>query len=76
MVSRQQAETALARVLLEHIRNDAYPSTTQMTMLEQVIPASLVQEYMNVLLTKVSQDQWPSTPMLARIRRVAQALPA
>jgi len=39
MVSRQQAETALARVLLEHIRNDAYPSTTQMTMLEQVIPA-------------------------------------
>jgi hypothetical protein len=76
MVSRQQAETALARVLLERIRNDAYPSTTQMTMLEQVIPASLVQEYMNVLLTKVSQDQWPSTPMLARIRRVAQALPA
>ncbi len=76
MVSRQEAETALARVLLERIRNDTYPSTTQMGMLEDIIPPSLVQEYLTVLLKKVSEDQWPSTPMLARIKRVAQALPA
>ena len=76
MVSRQQAETALARLLLERIRNDTYPSTTQMGMLEDIIPPSLVQEYLTVLLKKVSEDQWPSTPMLARIKRVAQALPA
>jgi hypothetical protein len=76
MVSRQEAETALARVLLERIRNDTHPSTTQMGMLEDIIPPSLVQEYLTVLLKKVSEDQWPSTPMLARIKRVAQALPA
>ena len=76
MVSRQKAEAALAGVLLERIRNDTYPSTTQMAMLEQILPESLVQEYLTVLLTKVAQDQWPSVPMLGRIRRVAEALPA
>lgn len=76
MVSRPETETALARVLLERIRNDTYPSTTQMAMLEEIIPSSLVQEYLTVLLKKVSEDQWPSAPMLARIKRVAQALPA
>ena len=75
MVTRQKAETAYARMLLDHIRNDAHPSTTQMAMLEQVIPQELVQEYLNVLLTKVADDQWPSIPMLHRIQRVAQALP-
>ena len=75
MVCRPEAETALARVLL----NASATTPTQHDAdgdARRNLPSSLVQEYLTVLLKKVSEDQWPSTPMLARIKRVAQALPA
>ena len=74
MVNREKAQTALARVLLEHIRHDTYPSTTHMAILEQTIPPDLVGEYLTVLLSKVVDDQWPSIPMLRRIQRIASQL--
>jgi hypothetical protein len=74
MVNREKAQTALARILLENIRRDTYPSTTQMSMLEQVIPSALLGEYLTILLAKVSDDRWPSIPMLRRIQRVSSQL--
>jgi hypothetical protein len=74
MVNREKAQTALARVLLEHIRRDNYPSTTHMAMLEQTIPPDLLGEYLTVLLSKVVDDQWPSVPMLRRIQRITSSL--
>lgn len=74
MTDRQEAQTALARLLLEKIRQDNYPSTTQMSLLEQVIPRPLVREYVNVLLEKVLVDRWPSTSMLQRLRRIIEQM--
>lgn len=75
MVRRLQAETVLSRLLLENIRRDQYPSVTQMDMLEQTIPPTLVGEYLTVLLEKLAADTVPSVPMLARVQRVSQSLP-
>jgi hypothetical protein len=73
-VSREQAQTALLRVLLEKIREDRYPSYTQMTMLEQMLPPSLYREYLNVLLQKVMSENRPSITMLRRIQKFASQL--
>jgi hypothetical protein len=73
-VSREQAQTALSRVLLEKIREDKYPSYTQMTMLEQTLPRSLYREYLNVLLEKVMSENRPTITMLRRIQRFSSQL--
>jgi len=73
-VSREEAQTALSRILLEKIRRDKHPSYTQMTMLEQSLPASLHRDYLNILLQKVIEDDRPSITMLRRIQRIADQL--
>lgn len=75
MVRREQAEAVFTRLLLENIRRDNHPSVTQMNMLEQNIPPSLVGEYLTVLLEKLGADSVPSVSMLQRYQRVAQSLP-
>jgi hypothetical protein len=68
-LSREQAETALARVLLQRLRADKYPSYTQMTILERTLPPSLNRAYLSILLEKVLDDPFPSVTMLRRIHR-------
>jgi len=73
-LSREDVQTALAQVILARVREDNYPSTTQMDLLEQVIPPGLVRDYVNVLLEKVLVTRWPSISMLRRLQRVASQL--
>lgn len=67
---RQQAQVVLARLLMDKIRTDKYPSTTQMDLLEQMIPRALATEYFDALLEKVAVDQFPSVSLLARMSRL------
>jgi hypothetical protein len=71
---REEAEVAFANFLIERIRQDKYPSVTQMNLLEQAIPRPLILRYVNVLLEKVAEDNWPSNPMLKRLNRVIDAM--
>lgn len=70
MNDRQEAQVALARLLINKIRTDKYPSGTQMDLLEGMIPQQLASEYFDVLLEKVAMDQWPSVSLLARMSRL------
>jgi hypothetical protein len=70
----QEAQVALARLLMSKIRSDKYPSSTQMDILEQMIPRALASEYFDVLLEKVALDQWPSNSLLARMSRLTGAM--
>jgi hypothetical protein len=74
MVTAEEAQTALARILLERVRRDKYPSWTHIQLLEEVLPQSLQREYVNVLLEKVVSDSSPSIPMLRHVARLAQNL--
>jgi hypothetical protein len=73
-VSSEQAQTALSRVLLAKLRQDKYPSSTEMDILEQTLPPSLEREYLNVLLEKVLVERRPSITMLRRIQRFSSQL--
>jgi hypothetical protein len=70
MNDKQEAQVALARLLIDKIRTDKYPSGTQMDLLEQMIPRPLASEYFDALLEKVAMDQWPSVSLLARMSRL------
>ena len=74
MNDRQEAQVALARLLLSKIRSDMYPSSTQMDILEQMIPRGMASEYFDVLLEKVAVDQWPSVSLLARMSRLCATM--
>lgn len=71
---REEAQVALARLLLSKIRTDHYPSSTQMDILEQMIPRVMASEYFDVLLEKVAADQWPSISLLARMSRLTATM--
>jgi hypothetical protein len=73
-VTREEAQTAIARVLLERVREDKYPSWTHIRLIEQVIPPPLQREYINVLLEKVLADSHPSIPMLRHIVGLTQRM--
>ena len=74
MDDRAELQVLLARLLMDKIRTDKYPSSTQMDMLEQMIPRALAPEYFDVLLEKVAADQWPSNALLARMSRITASM--
>ena len=74
MNDRQEAQVGLARLLIDKIRTDTYASSTQMDLLEGMIPRVLASEYFDVLLEKVAVDQWPSNSLLARMSRLTATM--
>ena len=74
MADHDEARTMLAKVLLERVRRDTHPSSTQMTLLEQTMPSEMRDEYVAVLLDKVLADESPSITMMRRIARVTQSM--
>lgn len=73
-VSPEKAQSAVARLLMERVRQDKHPSSTQLGMLEQILPPSMYGDYLTMLLSKVAADRWPSVSMLARIQRFSERL--
>lgn len=74
MNDREQAQTAMANLLLERVRQDRYPSTVHMELLELTLPPSLRRDYVNILLEKVVSENHPSIPMMQRIIRISARL--
>lgn len=74
-MDRDDAREWLVAFLLEKVREDPYPSTTHLDLIEQLIPRHMVPEYLAVLMDKVERDRFPSIPMLRRMKRVAECLP-
>jgi hypothetical protein len=70
-----ESRIALAGVLLEKVRQERYPSSTQMDIIEQVLPSPLLSRYVEILLEKVAQDDRPSIPMIQRIQRLISIMP-
>jgi hypothetical protein len=74
-MNRIESQAVLAGVLLKKVREDRYPSSTEMTMIEQIIPPQLLPRYAEVLIEKVAQDNRPSISMLHRLERVIKSMP-
>jgi hypothetical protein len=66
-----QIQDALFHLLLDKIRQDQYPSTTMMNLVEETLTEDQLREYAEILLDKIESDQFPSIPMLRRIAALA-----
>lgn len=64
-------QEALAEVLLERIRQDMYPSTTQMDMFEEVAPPRQLGAYVAHLMERIESENYPSTSMMQRVQAIA-----
>ena len=66
-----QAEPDAARAMLDRLRDDTYPSITQMDLIEEMLPPELVPEYLAILTEKVQNARYPSTDLLDRLQRLS-----
>jgi hypothetical protein len=74
-MNRDEAQGWIVQMLLDKVREDPYPSATQLSIIEQVIPREMVPDYLDVLISKLADDNFPSIPMLRRVARIADTLP-
>jgi hypothetical protein len=74
-MTRDEAQGWLVEVLLDKVRRDPHPSTTQMDLIEQTIPQAMIPDYLEVLMDKVANDTFPSLSMIARLQRATASLP-
>lgn len=57
-------------MILEKVRQDRYPSSQHLDMLEQNLVGHEREAYVEVLLEKVAADRYPSPSMLRRLVRL------
>jgi hypothetical protein len=74
-MNREEAQGRLVQMLMDKVREDRYPSATQLSLIEESIPREMLGEYVELLVDKAAQDEFPSIPMLKRISRVAASMP-
>jgi hypothetical protein len=76
-VDDQTIRERYVQLLLDHVREDPFPSREHMDLIEATVrnPEQLV-EYMEALMEKVEGTRFPSLQMLRRIQRIAAMLPA
>lgn len=61
----------IVELLMDKVREDPYPSTTHLDMIESVMHDEDVETYAEVLLDKVRLDTYPSIDHLNRLMKLA-----
>jgi hypothetical protein len=58
-------------MLLDKVRDDPYPSTTHLDMIEKILQDDDTEAYAEALLDKVRLDDYPSIDHLNRLMKLA-----
>jgi hypothetical protein len=74
-MNRMEARAVLAGMLLKRVKEERYPSPTELSLIEQIIPPQLLPRYVDVLLDKMAQESRPSISMIHRLNRVINSMP-
>jgi hypothetical protein len=74
-MNKIESRAIVAGILLKKVREDRYPSPTEMDLIEQIIPPQLLPRYVEALLEKIAQENRPSISMIHRLERVIQSMP-
>jgi hypothetical protein len=74
-MNRIESQAVMAGILMKRVRDDRYPSSTEMDLIEQIIPPQLLPRYVELLLDKIAQDGRPSISMMHRAQRVINSMP-
>jgi hypothetical protein len=63
-------QEAYAEVLLNHIRQDAHPSVTEMNMFEAIAPPRQLGQYLAHLMERIESEPHPSISMMRRVEAI------
>jgi hypothetical protein len=74
-MNRMEARAVLAGMLLKRVREERYPSPTELSLIEEIIPPQLLPRYVDIMLDKMAQESRPSISMIHRLRRVIDSMP-
>jgi hypothetical protein len=67
----EQTRAALIDLLLSKVKEDTYPSTTMLDLLEQMLTTEELPAYAAVLMDKIANDTYPSASMMKRLVALA-----
>jgi hypothetical protein len=73
-MDRNESRAVVAGMLLNKVRQERFPSATELSMIEQLIPPQLLPRYVDVLVEKIVQDDRPSISLLHRLDRVTKGM--
>lgn len=68
----EQTRAALVDLLLSKVKDDQFPSSTTLDLIEKLLTRDEVPAYAAVLMEKVSADTYPSTSIMQRLLSLAQ----
>jgi hypothetical protein len=74
-MDRNESRAVVAGMLMNKVRQERYPSATELSLIEQIIPPQLLPRYVDVLVEKIAQDDRPSISLLHRLDRVTREMP-
>ena len=72
-IERDDARAELVATLLQKVKDDTYPSSTMLDLIEQLLTPAETPAYVVFLQDKIRADQYPSMPMLMRLTRLCEA---
>ena len=64
---RGRLRDALIGIMIDKVREDRFPSTTMMDLIEQNLDEDQLDAYGQVLLDKIAEDRFPSHDMIKRL---------
>lgn len=64
---QDQARAELVKTLLQKVKDDPYPSSTMLDLLEELITPDETPAYVMFLQDRLRADRFPSIPMLQRL---------
>jgi hypothetical protein len=66
--NERDARGQLVQLLLGKVADDAYPSTTMLDLIEEMVTDEDRDDYIAVLWDKVRDDTYPSLALMTRLR--------
>jgi hypothetical protein len=72
MARNEEPDTrqALLTLLLQKIKEDTYPSTTMLDLVEFLVTPEDIPSYVGVLMEKIQDETYPSISMIDRAIRI------
>jgi len=72
MADRQSFDlrAEIVDALMEKVDTDPYPSNTMLNYIEELMTADELPRYAESLLSRIRSDNFPSIPMIARLKRL------
>jgi len=71
-IERDDARAELVATLLEKVKDDTYPSSTMLDLIEKLLTPEETPAYVVFLQDKIRADQYPSIPMLIRLTKFCE----